>query len=60
MLLMPSPALCYREQEHAVAAEYLRGVYGEGNGPEIGTDGQATVAGEAHCFVTFLGVGIFS
>lgn len=49
MLLMTSPAQCNREQEHAVAAEYLRGVYGEGHGPDIGKDGQATVAGEAHC-----------
>ncbi|CAM9580584.1 unnamed protein product [Ectocarpus fasciculatus] len=31
-------------REHAVAAEYLRGVYGEGHGPDIGKDGQATVA----------------
>ncbi|CAN0272160.1 unnamed protein product, partial [Ectocarpus sp. 12 AP-2014] len=32
------------QQEHAVAEEYLRGVYGEGNGPGIGNDGEATVA----------------
>ncbi|CAM9516115.1 unnamed protein product [Ectocarpus sp. 12 AP-2014] len=31
-------------REHAVAEEYLRGVYGEGNGPGIGNDGEATAA----------------
>ncbi|CAM9605019.1 unnamed protein product [Ectocarpus sp. 4 AP-2014] len=31
-------------REHAVAEEYLRGVYGEGNGPGVGNDGEATVA----------------
>ncbi|CAM9860723.1 unnamed protein product [Ectocarpus sp. 6 AP-2014] len=31
-------------REHAVAEEYLRGVYGEGNGPDNGNDGETTVA----------------
>lgn len=57
-LLMLSPAQFYLEQEHAVAEEYLRGVYGEGNGPDIGNDGETTVAGEAQLFCTFRGVGI--
>lgn len=34
------------EQEHAVATEYLAGVYREGSGPEIRRGGGATVAGE--------------
>ncbi|CAM9523321.1 unnamed protein product, partial [Ectocarpus sp. 8 AP-2014] len=31
-------------REHAVVDKYLRGVYGEGNGPDIGNDGETTVA----------------
>lgn len=43
------------EQEHAVAMEYLSGVYRNGDGPEISTDGGTTIAGE----FTYIHVAIY-